>query len=194
MHSPTPEVLQSNPLLDFSDLPLFDQIRPEHVQPAVDTLLDLANQALERVTQPSFAADWTSMSSELDVHTERLGRAWGAVSHLNSVADTPELRAAFNEALPKITEFWTRLGSEERLFAKYKALRTEALNPEQQQALRNALRSFVLGGADLQGPQKARFAEIQERQAELQQKFSENTLDATDAFAYYAKGDELTGL
>ena len=130
MHSPTPEVLQSNPLLDFSDLPLFDQIRPEHVQAAMDALLDLANQALERVTQPNFAADWTAMSCELDVHTERLGRAWGAVSHLNSVADTPELRAAFNEALPKITEFWTRLGSDERLFAKYKALRTETLNPE----------------------------------------------------------------
>ena len=194
MHSPTPEVLQSNPLLDFSDLPLFDQIRPEHVQPAMDTLLDLANQALERVTQPNFAVDWTAMSCELDVHTERLGRAWGAVSHLNSVADTPELRAAFNESLPKITEFWTRLGADERLFAKYKALSPETLNSEQQQALRNALRSFVLGGADLQGPQKARFAEIQERQAELQQKFSENTLDATDAFAYFAQAEELTGV
>ena len=194
MHSPTPEVLQSNPLLDFSDLPLFDQIRPEHVQPAMDTLLDLANQALERVTQPSFAADWTAMSCELDVHTERLGRAWGAVSHLNSVADTPELRAAFNEALPKVTEFWTRLGADERLFTNYKSLSPETLNPEQQQALRNALRSFVLGGADLPGPQKARFAEIQERQAELQQKFSENTLDATDAFAYFAQAEELTGV
>ena len=194
MNSPTPEVLQRNPLLDFSDLPLFDQIRPEHVQPAMDTLLDLANQALERVTQPNFAVDWTAMSCELDVHTERLGRAWGAVSHLNSVADTPELRAAFNESLPKITEFWTRLGADERLFAKYKALSPETLNSEQQQALRNALRSFVLGGADLQGPQKARFAEIQERQAELQQKFSENTLDATDAFAYFAQAEELTGV
>ena len=194
MISPKPEVLQSNPLLDFSDLPLFDQIRPEHVQSAMDALLDLANQALERVTQPNFAADWTAMSCELDVHTERLGRAWGAVSHLNSVADTPELRAAFNEALPKVTEFWTRLGADERLFAKYKSLSPETLNPEQQQALRNALRSFVLGGADLQGPQKTRFAEIQERQAELQQKFSENTLDATDAFAYFAQANELTGV
>jgi len=194
MISPKPEVLQSNPLLDFSDLPLFDKIRPEHVLPAMDALLDLANQALERVTQPSFATDWTAMSCELDVHTERLGRAWGAVSHLNSVADTPELRAAFNEALPRITEFWTRLSSDERLFAKYKALSPDTLNPEQQQALRNALRSFVLGGADLQGPQKTRFAEIQERQAELQQKFSENTLDATDAFAYFAQANELTGV
>lgn len=194
MNSPTPEVLQGNPLLDFSDLPLFDQIRPEHVQPAMDGLLEFANQALERVTQPNFAVDWTAMSCELDVHTERLGRAWGAVSHLNSVADTPDLRAAFNEALPKITEFWTHLGADARLFAKYKALSPEKLNSEQQQALRNALRSFVLGGADLQGPQKARFAEIQERQAELQQKFSENTLDATDAFAYFALAEELTGV
>lgn len=184
----------SNPLLDFSDLPLFDQIRPEHVAPAVDTLLLESNAALETVTASDFPARWDEIARVLDVATEKLGRAWGAVSHLNSVADTPELRAAYNEALPRITEFWTRLGADERLYAKYKAIDPATLNPEQRQAHKNALRNFVLGGADLQGAAKERYAQIQERQAELSQKFSENALDATDAFAYYATAAELDGL
>ena len=184
----------SNPLLDFSDLPAFDRITPADVAPAIDTLLDRANAALETVTAADFPAQWNAIAQVLDVATEELGRAWGAVSHLNSVADTPELRAAYNEALPRITEFWTRLGADERLYAKYKAIDPAALNAEQRQALKNAVRNFVLSGAELSGADKERFAQIQERQAELQQKFSENTLDATDAFAYYASADELGGV
>ncbi len=184
----------SNPLLDASDLPLFDRIRPEHVAPAMEALLGAADAALEHVTASDFPADWSAIARELDVTTEKLGRAWGAISHLNSVADTPELRAAYNEALPRVTEFWTRLGADERLYAKYKAIDPSTLNDEQRQAHRNALRNFVLGGADLRGAAKQRFAEIQERQAELSQKFSENTLDATDAWSYYATTQELDGV
>ena len=184
----------TNPLLDFSDLPLFDQIQPEHVGPAMDSLLAQANAALETVTQPDFPAQWTAISKALDVSAEQLGRAWGAVSHLNSVADTPALRAAYNEALPSVTEFWTRLGADERLYAKYKAVDTASLNPEQRQAHTNAMRNFVLSGADLVGADKERFARIQERQAEISQKFSENALDATDAFAYYATAEQLVGV
>ncbi|WP_332776238.1 M3 family metallopeptidase [Polaromonas sp.] len=184
----------TNPLLDFSDLPLFDRILPEHVGPAVDELLLKADAALEQVTAPGFPARWTDMAAVLDVATENLGRAWGAVSHLNSVADTPELRAAYNAALPKVTEFYTRLGADERLYAKYKAIDVATLNAEQCQAHKNAMRNFVLSGAELVGAAKERFAQIQERQAELSQKFSENALDATDAFAYYARADELAGV
>src|SRR5690606_14950222 len=104
---------QSNPLLDLDGLPRFDAITPESVAPAIDALLAEAGEALEAVTAPDFPADWAAMAARLDVSTERLSRAWGAVSHLNSVADTPELRAAYNAALPKVTEFWTRLGSDE---------------------------------------------------------------------------------
>ena len=184
----------ANPLLDFSDLPLFDQIRPEHVAPAIDDLLGGAEAGLEAAVAPELPADWATLARTLDVATERLGRAWGAVSHLNAVMDTPELRAAYNAALPAITEFWTRLGSDERLYAKYKAMNPDALTPEQRQAHKNALRGFVLGGAELQGEAKARYAAIQERQAELGQKFSENALDATDAYAYYASEDEVDGV
>ncbi|EJE54783.1 Zn-dependent oligopeptidase, partial [Acidovorax sp. CF316] len=184
----------SNALLEFSGLPQFDRITPEDVAPAVDVLLERANVALEKVTAPDFPARWDAIAQVLDVATEQLGTAWGAVSHLNSVADTPELRAAYNAALPRVTEFWTRLGADERLYAKYKAIDPAALTGEQHQAHKNAVRNFVLSGAELVGAAKERFAEIQERQAELSQKFSENALDATDAFAYYATEAEVDGV
>jgi len=184
----------SNPLLSFDGLPHFDQIGPEHVAPAIAQLLADANTALEAVTAPDFAPSWIGIAKVLDVATERLSRAWGSVSHLNSVLDTPELRAAYNAALPKVTEFYTRLGADERLYAKYRTIDPQTLNTEQRQALKNALRNFVLGGADLQGADRERFAAIAERQAYLGQKFSENALDATDAFAYYTQEAELDGL
>lgn len=184
----------SNPLLDFSGSIPFDRITPADVAPAMDALLRRADTALETVTAPGFPAEWNAIARVLDVATEELGRSFSAVSHLNSVADTPELRAAYNEALPRVTEFWTRLGADERLYAKYKAIDPATLNAEQRQAHTNAMRNFVLSGAELQGAAKERFAAIQERLAELQQKFSENTLDATDAFAYYASADELEGV
>ena len=183
-----------NPLLSSETLPLFDQIQPDHVAPAIDNLLAQANKALETVTAADFPAEWKAIARELDVATEKLGLAWGSVSHLNSVADTPELRAAYNAALPLVTEFWTRLGADERLYAKYKAVDVSTLNAEQRQAHKNAMRNFVLGGADLVGAQRERFAEIQEKQAALSQKFSENTLDATDSFSYYATLDEMAGV
>jgi oligopeptidase A len=183
-----------NPLLDFSDLPLFDAITPAQVAPAIEALLSKAQTALATVTTAQFPSQWSEISKVLDVATEQLGRAWGAVSHLQGVADSPELRAAYNEALPKVTEFLTQLGAHEGLYAKYKAIDVNSLNTEQHQAHKNAMRDFVLGGAELTGAARERYATIQERQAELTQKFSENALDATDAFAYYATLEELQGV
>ena len=184
----------TNPLLDFSDLPLFDQIKPEHVGPAVEVLLADANAALQKVTAPGFVNVWNEISRHLDVSTERLGRSWGAVSHLKSVMDSPELRAAYNDKLPHITEFFTQLGADERLYSKYKSIDVATLNPEQKQAQKNSIRNFVLGGAELVGTDKERFSAIQERLAQLTQKFSENALDATDAYAYFATAKELVGV
>jgi oligopeptidase A len=160
----------------------------------MDELLAQASSALELVTADTYPADWTQIAKLLDVATERLSRAWGAVNHLNSVADTTELRAAYNAALPKVTEFFTRLGADEKLYAKYRAIDPASLNVEQRQAHKNALRNFVLGGADLKGEARERYAAIAERQAFLSQKFSENALDATDAFSYYATSEELDGV
>ncbi len=184
----------TNPLLDFSDLPWFDRVQPDDVAPAIDQLLAQAETALTDVTAPNFPADWLAISKVLDTATERLGRAWGMVSHLQSVMDTPELRAAYNADLPRITEFWTRLGANEALFAKYKAIDPSSLNPEQAHAHRLALRNFVLSGAELQGAAKARFAAIQERQAEVSQLFSEHVLDATDAWSLLVGDDEVAGI
>ena len=184
----------TNPLLDFSDLPLFDRVQPDNVAPAIDALLAQADAALAEVTAPAFPANWSAIAKVLDTATERLGRAWGVVSHLQSVMDTAELRAAYNADLPRITEFWTRLGANEALYAKYKAIDPNSLNPEQAHAHRLALRNFVLSGAELQGAAKERFAAIQERQAEVSQLFSEHVLDATDAWSLLVGDDEVAGI
>jgi oligopeptidase A len=190
--------MHPNPLLDTDGLPAFDRIRPEHVTPAIDALLAAANAALERATSDVVPADYDALSAVLDVATERLGRAWETVHHLNAVADTPELRAAYTANLPRITEFHTRLGADERLYAKYKAIaaspQAAALSAARRKALANALRDFMLSGAELEGPAKARFATLQEEQADLSQQFSEHVLDATDGTAIYASEAELTGV
>ena len=187
-----------NPLLDDAELPAFDRIRPEHVAAAVEHLLQEADRALEQAIGPQVPADYDAISSVLDVATERLGRSWGLVSHLHHVADTPELRAAYTAALPKITDFHTRLGADERLYAKYKAIAASpaaaALSAPRRKALANAVRDFVLAGAELQGSARQRYAEIQDRHAELAQKFSEHVMDATDGFAHYAGEAELAGV
>ena len=188
----------NNPLLHTDGLPAFDAIRPEHVAPAVDALLAQANAALERAVGPEVPADYAAMSAVLDVATERLGRAWGTVSHLNAVADTPELRAAYNDSLPKVTEFETKLGADERVYAKYKAIAASpaaaALTAPRRKALANALRDFVLSGAELAGDAKARFVAIQERAAELEQQYREHVLDATDGFSHLASREDLNGV
>ena len=186
-----------NPLLDFTSLPRFGEIRPEHIAPAIDSLLADAEAALAQATSDAVPATYSALSAVLDVATERLSRAWGTVGHLNGVADTPELRAAFTEMLPKVVEFHTRLGADPKLFAKYKAVLAQegsALTPSRRKALTNALRDFVLSGAELEGDAKTRFAEVQDRLADRGQKFSEHVLDATDGFAYSATEDELAGV
>ncbi|MFN5700225.1 MAG: M3 family metallopeptidase, partial [Betaproteobacteria bacterium] len=187
-----------NPLLDTTGLPLFDQISAPHVEPAMDILLQQAQAALEAAVSASTPATYDAVSAVLDVANERLGRAWGAVNHLNAVADTPELRAAYNACLPKVTEFKTHMGADERLYAKYKAIaqapQAAQLNPARRTVLEHALRDFVLSGAELQGAAKQRFAAIQERLAELSQRFSENVLDATDGFTHYASEADLAGV
>ena len=188
----------TNPLLDTAGLPRFDAIRPEHIASALDALLADANAALAQATSDAVPAEYEALSAVLDVATERMSRAWAAVSHLNAVADSPELRAAYTENMPRVVDFHTRLGADERLFAKYKAVladpRSAMLNAPRQRALNNAIRDFKLSGAELEGAAKARHAQLQDLQAELGQKFSEHVLDATDGFAYFASADEVIGV
>ncbi len=188
----------TNPLLSTAALPAFASIKPEHIAPAIAQLLDETRAALAAATSDATPADYDTLSATLGVATERLGHAWGAVGHLNAVANTPELREAYNGSLPAVTEFFTELGADEKLYAKYKAIaaapNAASLSAPRQQALKLWLRDFVLSGAELQGEAKARFAAIQERSAELGQQFSEHVLDATDGYAYYATAEELDGV
>ncbi len=179
----------TNPLLNIGELQAFADIRPEHVEPAVDTLLADARAAVERAADPALPATWEAVIDPLDEASEPLWRAWSAVGHLNSVVNTPELRAAYNAALPKITEFATWVGLHEGLYRQYRRLHDSdtfaQLTPTRQRILELALRDFRLSGVELPPEQRERFAELSEAQAAASQKFSENVLDATDAFAYY---------
>jgi oligopeptidase A len=176
--------IASNPLLDFSGLPQFARIKPEHVAPAMTELLDEARAAMRRAEDAP--ATWESFVEPLEDANERVGRAWGQVSHLHAVLDTPPLREAYNAALPAVTQYWTELGQNLRLFEKYRALRAAPefaqLTAARQKVVDNALRDFRLSGAELPAEKKPRFAAIQEELARLEAKFSENVLDATNAW------------
>ncbi len=190
--------LTDNPLLHGGEMPDFAAIRPEHVKPAIDLLLAAAEVALERAVGPEVPADHHALALVLDVPVERLRRTWSHVNHLQAVADTPALRAAHAEALPRITDFTTRLGADARLYAKYKAVAASpaaaAMTASQRKALADTLRDFVLGGAELQGAQRARYAAIQERCSALSKAFGDHVLDATDAFTLDVEEALLDGV
>src|SRR5574340_47199 len=188
-----------NPLLDFSGLPRFGEIQPEHVTPAVEQLLEENRALLERLLADPAAPAWDSFVQPLEDANERLGRAWSQVSHLKSVMNTPALREAYNANLPRLTAYYAELAQNERLFEKFGQLKASSafaqLNAAQQKIVDNELRDFRLGGAELPQDQKARFKAIQEELASLSARFEENLLDATTAFALY-RDDEagLSGL
>ncbi len=174
-----------NPLLDFSGLIRFDLVKPEHVTPAIDTLL-AQNLALLAELEQAPNASWENFVEPLEKSNEILGRAWGVVGHLNSVADTPELRTAYNENQPKLTEYWTAQNQNLKLFDQYKRIHASPafanFNQAQKKVIENALRDFRLGGAELPEAQKKRFAEIQELASKTSTRFSENVLDATNDY------------
>ena len=188
-----------NPLLDFSGLPRFADFRVEHVTPAVDTLLDENRGLVEKLVRPEVPATWGDFVEPLEDANERLGRAWGQVGHLNAVMNSPELREVYNANLPKITQYYTELSQHAGLYGKFKALRNsgefETLTPAQTRIIENELRDFRLGGAELGPEEKTRFMAIRERLSQLSSRFSDNLLDATNAFAHYVTDtSELSGI
>jgi oligopeptidase A len=175
-----------NPLLDFSGLPRFSDIKPEHVTPAVDELLAAGRAAVAAAERAE--PTWEAFVAPQEDANERIGRAWGQVSHLHAVLDSPALREAYNASLPRISKYWTELGQNETLYAKYKALAASpafaSLSASRKKIVDNALRDFRLSGAELPAEKKKRFAEISEELSKLGAKFSENLLDATNAFSF----------
>ena len=186
--------MTTNPLLDFSGLPRFDAIRPEHVAPAVEALLADARGTIERVATDRNPANWDNVALPLAETLDRLDRAWSAVRHLNAVVSTPELREVYNGNLPKVTAFYAELGQDTRLFDRYRELATSPeygkLDGAQKKAVQNELRDFKLGGAELPDDRKARFKGVIEELASLSAKFDDNVLDATNDFALYVEKPE----
>jgi len=188
-----------NPLLDFSGLPRYKSVKPEHVAPAIDYLLAENRDLIAQLTVKGTAATWSNFAEPLENANELLSRAWGVVAHLHAVDDNAAIRDAYNASLPKVTQYRTELAQNLGLYEKFKALRAasdfEGLSQAQRKIVENSLRDFRLGGAELVPEKKLRFAQIQEELAALEAKFSENVLDATNAFsAFSSDRGELTGV
>ena len=188
----------ANPLLDFSGLPRFAQIGPAHITPAIDQLIAACRAVADQVTATP-GIGWDDFVAPLEDANEKLSRAWGAVGHLHAVIDSPELRDAYNANLPKTTAYWTDLGQNLKLFGKYKALKTAPgfadLPVARRKIIDNQLRDFLLSGADLPEEKKVRYKTIAEELSKLGSKFSENLLDATNAFSLFIEDEQrLAGL
>ncbi len=195
-----PPALQNNPLVTFGrGIAAYSEVKPEHITPAIQFLLGHAQTAVDTATDPKTPSSWNALAEPLEDATEALGRSWGVISHLNSVADTPELRAAYGEMLPEVTAFFSSLGQNLALYKKFKELKNSSdfakLNRAQQKVIENSLRDFRLGGAELSDSDKPRFSAIQDEQAVLGKAFSDHVLDATDGFVHLVTNKaDLAGL
>lgn len=195
-----PPDLKNNPLLSFGrGIAEYSKVAPEHITPAIEFLLKRAQDAVELAENPKTPASWDGLVEPLEDATEALGRSWGVVSHLNSVADTPELRSAYGEMLPQVTAFFSSLGQNLALYKKFKEINQTPefakLNRAQKKVIENSLRDFRLGGAELSDADKPRFAQIQDEQAILGKAFSDHVLDATDGFVHLITNEaDLIGL
>jgi len=188
-----------NPLLDFSGLPRFADIQPAHVTPAVDQLLAENRALIDRLASAPEVPTWDSFVAPLDDGNERLSRAWGQAGHLNAVMNSPELREVYNANLPRITQYYTELSQDQRLYEKFKVIRAAEgftrLSPAQRKIVENELRDFRLGGAELPPDEKARFKNLREKLDQLSARFSDNLLDATNAFSHVVTDKvELAGM
>jgi oligopeptidase A len=195
-----PAALQNNPLLTFGrGIAAYSEVKPEHIAPAIQFLLQHAQNAINTATDPKTPSSWSNLAEPLEDATEALGRSWGVISHLNSVADTAELRAAYGEMLPEVTAFFSSLGQNLALYQKFKELKNSPdfakLNRAQKKVIENSLRDFRLGGAELGDADKPRFSAIQDEQAVLGKAFSDHVLDATDGFVHLVTDkSDLAGL
>lgn len=176
----------TNPLLNSTGLPKFEEIQSEHIEPAIDFLLTDNKSKIEELLKTSTDVNWSNTVDILDQLDDRLNQAWSPVSHLHSVADNDELRKAYNACIPKLSAYSTELGQNKDLFSLYKALKEspeyENLEPAQKKIIENALRDFKLSGIDLSEDKQAEYKSLQQKLSALQTKFEENLLDATHAF------------
>lgn len=191
-------MIMTNPLLNITDLVDFPAVKPEHVVSGMKTLIAQTKETLENVTREDTPATWEAVIEPLEEKTLALSRAWGVVSHLMSVCDTPELRQAYNEALPLVTQFWIEL-SQSSLSKKYLAIKESPefakLSSTRQRIVNEELVEFKLSGAFLSEDEKSKLKPVKEALAQESQKFSENLMDATNAFSLLVTDKkELAGI
>ncbi len=189
-----------NPLLAIGrGVPAYDQILPEHIQPAIGELLSKAYDVLKTIEHLEAKPTWTNLISPMEDINEELGRAWGVVNHLTSVLDSPELRTAHAKMIPEVTAFSSYFSQNLTIFEKVKSLKNssewQTLSAAQQKRINNTIRDFQLGGAELTDDIKPIFAKNSEDQANTSKDFSDHVLDATDQFIHLVTNpDELAGL
>ena len=177
-----------NPLLASMDVLIdYAAIKPEHIAPAIEQLLGVAREAVTAAANPALDANWDAIVTPLDDASEPLWRAWSVAGHLNAVVNTPELRDVYNAMLGQITEFSTWVGLHVGLYTQYQRLHLSPAfkdwSPARKRVIELALRDFKLSGVELQGEARTRYAEVSDQQSQVSQKFSENVLDATDAWS-----------
>ncbi len=191
---------KKNPLLDYSGLPPFSQVRPEHVKEAVTKAIDACKKIIIAVSD-KYKNDptWDNSIAPVEEADDRLSKVWGVVSHLNSVNNTEELRKAHDECLPMLSEFSSWAGQYKPYFEILKKIEDSdafgRLSIPQQKAIKNSIRDFKLSGIDLPEDKQAEYTKIVSRLSELQSKFSNNVLDATHGYTLHVTDKErLKGL
>jgi oligopeptidase A len=176
----------SNPLLGLNGLPPFSAIRPEHVRPGIDQLLTEGRQLVEDLLEKNNVYTWENLVAPLEAMDDRISRAWSPVSHMNSVVNTDELRAVYNECLPLLSEYGTELGQHEGLYRAYRQIADgdeyQRLDTAQRKVIDNALRDFRLSGIELEQAARDRYKTIMQELSRLTSKYSDNVLDATNAW------------
>ncbi len=191
--------MSSNPLLQFAGFPKFNEIKPAHVSPSIESLISEGRSLVEQLASSAETPTWHNFARPLEDHSEKLNRAWSQVGHMNAVVNSPELRKAYNDNLAKLTDYRSDLAQDERLYKKFKQIQASDdfsnLTQTQQTIINHEVRDFKLGGAELPKQQKARFKDISEQLSKLSSKFEENIMDNTNDFKHIVDHvDALAGI
>ena len=177
----------TNPLLSPFELPPFSQIKPEHVEPAIEQLLQRNLDEIQHLIETAKPYTWDSLAQPIEQLDDQLGKAWSPVSHMNAVVNGAALREAYSACLPKLSDYGTQIGQNRDLFEAYHAIADrpdfDQLNTAQKKVINNAIRDFRLSGVDLPDEQKQRYKAISQKLSELTNQFEENVLDSTQAWS-----------
>ena len=185
----------NNPLLTSATLPPFSEIKPSHIEPAIDHLLEECRAIVKITTQITEPFSWENLVNPIEKTEDRLNKAWSPVSHINSVVNNNDIREAYNACLPKLSQYSTEMGQNKALYNAYSEISNSPsfsrLSQGQQKTIQNALRDFELSGINLNPEQQCRYREISQELSKLSSKFEENVLDATHAWKKHIQDETL---